>query len=252
HIFVIEGCSDAVARSGVRYILVSMPAVVALTPEQLESLAEEIAIFSTRIDVAEHALLTRLRVFDAHDAWGNQGARSCAEWLSWRTNLSIKAAREKVRVARALGSLPKTDALFGRGELSYSKVRASTRVATAESEQHWIDVARHASASQIEKMARAYQRVMGDQASRDPMDLPSNQRRFVRRSVTLGGMIRIEMQVTPEEAAVVWSAMNSALDQAPAEASTGVDQAPAGASLVSQCPDRSRLELDEQRASAMV
>src|SRR5690606_266407 len=151
----------------------------------LDSLGEEIATFSTRIDVVEHALLTRLRVFDAHEAWGNQGARSCAEWLSWRTNLSIKAAREKVRVARALGSLPKIDALFGRGELSYSKVRALTRAATAESEQYWIDVALHASASQIAKMTRAYQRVMGDEGSRDPMDLPQSQRRFVRRSETM-------------------------------------------------------------------
>jgi hypothetical protein len=55
-----------------------------LTPEQLDALGEEIATFATRIDVAEHALLTRLRVFDTHEAWANQGARSCAEWLSWR------------------------------------------------------------------------------------------------------------------------------------------------------------------------
>ncbi|MFO7565476.1 MAG: DUF222 domain-containing protein [Enhygromyxa sp.] len=223
----------------------------ALTPEQLDTLGEEIATFSTRIDIAEHALLTRLRVFDAHEAWGSQGARSCAEWLSWRTNLSIKAAREKVRVARALGSLPKIDALFGHGELSYSKVRALTRVTTAESEQHWLDVAQHASASQIEKMARAYQRVRGDEASRDPMDLPQDQRRFVRRSETMGGMIRIEMQLTPEEAAVVWSAMNSALDQAPAGASADAEQTPAPTPKTAQCPDRSRLELDEQRADAI-
>jgi hypothetical protein len=143
---------------------------------------EEIATFTTRIDVAEHALLTRLRVFDAHEAWASQGARSCAEWLSWRTNLSIKAAREKVQVARALGCLPKIDGLFGHGGLSYSKVRAITRVATPESEQNGIDVAQHASASQIEKMARAYERVMGDDVSRHPMDLRPDQRRFVRRS----------------------------------------------------------------------
>ncbi|MFO7561662.1 MAG: DUF222 domain-containing protein [Enhygromyxa sp.] len=230
-----------------------MSVAAALTPRQLDALGEEIATFATRIDVAEHALLTRLRVFDAHEAWGNQGARTCAEWLSWRTNLSIKAAREKVRVARALGSLPKIDALFGRGGLSYSKVRAITRVATAESEQHWIDVAQRATASQIEKLARAYTRVMGDEASRDPMDLPHSQRRFVRRSETVGGMIRIEMQVTPEEAAVIWNAIDSALEQAPAGASAPtLEQAPAGASMVSQCPDRRRLEGEEQRADALV
>jgi hypothetical protein len=211
-------------------MLYGMPAIAILTPEQLEALGEEIAAFSTRIDVAEHALLTRLRTFDAHEAWGHQGARSCAEWLSWRTNLSIKAAREKVRVARALGSLPGIDALFGRGELSYSKVRALTRVATAQSEQEWTDVARHSSASQIEKLARAHQGVVGNGGGGDPMDRPASQRRFVRRSETMGGMVRIEMQLGSEEAAVVWSAMNSALDQAPAGASMAaptLDQASA-------------------------
>ncbi|MFO7566197.1 MAG: DUF222 domain-containing protein [Enhygromyxa sp.] len=242
----------SLARQWLLLYIGSMSVVAALTLEQLDTLGEEIATFATRIDAAEHALLTRLRVFDAHEAWGSQGARSCAEWLSWRTNLSIKAAREKVRVARALGSLPKIDALFGRGELSYSKVRALTRAATAESEQFWIDVALHASASQIEKMARAYQRVTGEEASRDPMDLPNNQRRFVRRSETVGGMVRIEMQLTPEEAAVLWSAMNSALEQAPAEAPGPAREAPAGASMTPQCPDRRRLEIEEQRADAVV
>jgi hypothetical protein len=263
-----------------------MSVVAALTPEQLEALGEEIAAFSTRIDVAEHALLTRLRTFDTHEAWGHQGARSCAEWLSWRTNLSIKAAREKVRVARALGSLPEIDAMFGRGELSYSKVRALTRVATAQSEQGWIDAARRSSASQIEKLARAHRRVADDGGGRDPMDRPASQRRFVRRSETPGGMVRIELQLGAEEAAVVWSAMNSALDQAPAEASASAlahnqapaeasasaldqapnsaieapspalpsaGQAPAGAcSSAPRCPDRQRLELEEQRADAVV
>src|SRR5690606_17920166 len=243
-----------------------------LTPEQLDALADEIATFATRIDVAEHALLTRLRLFDVHEAWGDHGARSCAEWLSWRTNLSIKAAREKVRVARALASLPKVDALFGRGELSYSKVRAITRAATAESEQHWIDVALHASASQIERLARAYQRVRNDDFSHHPMDIPRDRRRFVRRSETPGGMIKIEMQLTPEEAAVVWSAMSSALEQAapvgaPAEAtaplepanepapSQGIDQTPAGASYPVTGPVRgpeSWLEVEEHRADAIV
>jgi hypothetical protein len=121
--------------------------------------------------------------------------------------------------------------MFGRGELSYSKVRALTRVATGQSEQGWIDVARRSSASQIEKLARAHQGVVGNGGGGDPMDRPASQRRFVRRSETMGGMVRIEMQLSSEEAAAVWSAMNSALDQAPAEASApALDQAPAEAS----------------------
>jgi hypothetical protein len=189
---------------------------MSMTDDQLAALADEIATFAARIDVAEHALITRLRLFDAHEAWGSLGFHSCAHWLSWRIGIGLTAAREKVRVARALGSLPKIDALFARGEISYSKVRAITRVATPESEQDFIDVAAHASAAQIERMARAFQRVRDE--PRSEMMVRRNPRRFVRQTPTPTGMVRIEMQLPPEEAAVVWEAMQSALDQASAEA----------------------------------
>ena len=50
-----------------------------------------------------------------------------------------RAAREHVRVARRLPELPLTHAAFARGELSYAKVRALTRVATAENEQELLE-----------------------------------------------------------------------------------------------------------------
>ena len=159
-----------------------------LTAEQLETIADEIATFAARIDVANHALLTRLRIFDAHEAWGPLGFSSCAAWLSWRVGLGLTAAREKVRVARALGSLPKLDAVFSQGELSYSKVRAITRVATPQTEQDFIDVAGHATASQIERLARSYR----DAVERADVSPQSQQQReesrYVRRSTVAGGM----------------------------------------------------------------
>jgi hypothetical protein len=179
------------------------------SPEDVEKIGEEIATFAARVDVAEHALISRLRVFDAHEGWGSSFA-SCAHWLSWRTGVGIKAAREKVRVARALGELEKVDALFGRGELSYSKVRAITRVATPKSEQDFIDIAMHATASQTERLCRAYERTRTD-LGKAGEPAPS-QSRLMRRSETLGGMVHIEIRLPPEEAAVVWDAMTSALD----------------------------------------
>ncbi|MFO7567115.1 MAG: DUF222 domain-containing protein, partial [Enhygromyxa sp.] len=195
-----------------------------LSPAALESLGDEIATFAARIDVAEHALLTRLRLFDAQEGWGRCGAISCAQWLSWRTGIGPKAAREKVRVARALGGLPKLDALFACGELSYSKVRAITRVATAQTEQRFIDIAVHATAAQIERLARAYRRVHSEQGDGEP---PLDQRRFMRRTETWSGMVRLEIQLPPEEAAIVWSAVMSALDaeRASAEVSDVADSA---------------------------
>jgi hypothetical protein len=217
-----------------------------LTTVQLEALGDEIATFAARIDVAEHALITRLQVFDAHEAWGPAGFKSCAEWLSWRIGVGIKAAREKVRVARALGTLKKVDALFGRGELSYSKVRAITRVATLESEQDFIDIATHSTASQIERLSRAYQRVR-DQA-RGPMELPRNHRRFVRQSETPGGMTRIEIQLPPEEAAVVWSAMMSAMDREPPPGATNPEAPAEARALVTERSE----DIEERRADAIV
>jgi hypothetical protein len=196
----------------------------AMTPDQLEMLGDEIATFAARIDAAEHALITRLRLFDAYDAWASRGFLSCAHWLSWRVGVGLKAAREKVRVARALATLEKVDALFSHGELSYSKVRAITRVATPETEQDFIDIALHATAAQIERFTRAYKRSV--EISDGLAEQPRSQRRFVRRTETLGGMIRIEMQLPPEEATVIWDAMMSASDgasgaEASAEASPG-------------------------------
>jgi hypothetical protein len=224
-----------------------------LTPAQLEALGDEIATFAARIDVAEHALITRLRAFDAHEAWGPTGFLSCAAWLSWRIGIGIKAAREKVRVARALASLPKVDALFARGELSYSKVRAITRAATPETEQYFIDVAMHATATQIEQLAHAYQRVHN--LAGDGWRQQLGRRRFVRRCESAGGMIRIELQLPPEEAALVWNAMESALDQrdeAPAEASdTPPAQVATQASAEAQ-PRESGEAIEERRADAVV
>ena len=179
-----------------------------MTAEQLEELGEQIAVFAARIDAAEHALLTRLRVFDSHEAWGPMGFISCAHWLSWRTGIGLVAAREKVRVARALGDLPKIDGLLRRGELSYSKVRAITRAATPALEQDFIDIAMSGTASHVERLARAYRKHgggVGDARERRPDPL-----RFVRRSETADGMVRIEMQLEPEEAAIVWEAMMAA------------------------------------------
>jgi hypothetical protein len=72
----------------------------------LDRLGDEIAELSAHLDAAAARLLDLIRRFDAAGGW-NSGFRSCAEWLSWRIGLDMGAAREKVRVARALATLPR-------------------------------------------------------------------------------------------------------------------------------------------------
>ena len=100
---------------------------------ELDRLGDEIAELSAHLDAATARLLTLIREFDARGGW-NTGFPSCAEWLGWRVGLDNGAARERVRVARALGTLPRLAEALARGELSYAKVRALTRVATPETE----------------------------------------------------------------------------------------------------------------------
>src|SRR2546430_17179740 len=100
----------------------------------LDQLGDEIAELSAHLDAATARLLDLIREFDARSGWGN-GFRFCAEWLSWRVGLDLGAARERVRVSRALETLPLLAGALARGELSYAKVRALTRVATPETEE---------------------------------------------------------------------------------------------------------------------
>lgn len=72
-----------------------------LTRAQVDELADQIAVCSTKVGAAIHQLLTLIRQFDLATGWARQGAKSCAYWLSWRTGLGLVAAREKVRVANA-------------------------------------------------------------------------------------------------------------------------------------------------------
>ena len=67
----------------------------------VEALGERIADLAARIQAAIYELLVLVRQFDERDGW--EGFASCAHWLSWRVGLAPGAAREKVRVAHALG-----------------------------------------------------------------------------------------------------------------------------------------------------
>src|SRR5204863_20738 len=128
------------------------------THSELDRLGDEIAELSAHLEAATARLLERIREFDARGGW-NTGFRSCAAWLSWRVGLEPTAARERVRVARALGTLPRLAAALGRGEISYAKVRAVTRVATPETEERLLAVARAGTAEHVERIVRGWRRV---------------------------------------------------------------------------------------------
>lgn len=124
--------------------------------DRLEELAREITSISSMIESATHRLLTLLADFDSRRGWEREGHRSCAHWLAYRTGIDLGAARERVRTARSLICLPEIGAAMARGELSFSKVRALTRVATPDDEGELLAFALENTASSVERAVRGW------------------------------------------------------------------------------------------------
>ena len=91
-------------------------------------LETELLGLAGHLAAAQCRFLQLLAEFDRRDGWAGPGLRSCAHWLSWRIGMSLRTATEHVRVAHALAKLPKVTEAFAAGRISYSKVRAITRL----------------------------------------------------------------------------------------------------------------------------
>ena len=199
---------------------------------ELEQLGDRIAELSARIQAATYELLVLIREFDARTGWS--GCTSCGQWLSWRTGLAPGAAREHVRVARALDNLPKLSDAMRRGTVSYSKVRAVTRVATPETEQALLDVALCGTAAHVEQIVRGWRRV--DRTAEHAEDRRRYERRSLRTWVDDDGMVVVRGRLTPEVGAVLRRALEAACDQArirPASGASADSASDAGGDAVS-------------------
>ena len=176
---------------------------------EMEQLADRIAELSARIQAATYELLVLIHQFDQREGWSEFA--SCAHWLSWRAGLAPGAAREHVRVARALADLPRLSDAMRRGVISFSKVRAVTRVATPETEQTLLDVALAGTAAHVEQVVRAWRRV--DRAAEATDDRRRHASRVLHTWVDDDGMVVIRGRLTPEVGAVVRRALEAALDE---------------------------------------
>ena len=124
-----------------------------------DALEAKITQLCAHINAASYRLFQLVAALDDEAPWGARGLASCAHWLNWRCGIGLNAAREKVRVAHALKPLARISAAFASGELNFSKVRALTRIADTGNEVELLDLARHATAAQVEKLVRTYRRV---------------------------------------------------------------------------------------------
>ena len=173
----------------------------------LDRLGDEIAELSAHLDAATAGLLELIREFDAREGW-NHGFSSCAAWLSWRVGLDLGAARERVRVARALATLPRLAQALERGELSYAKVRALTRVATPETEERLLAVGRAGTACHVERIVRGWRRM--DRKAEAHDEARRHKSRALHVHQDEDGMVVVRGRLTPEAGALIVQALAAA------------------------------------------
>jgi len=184
-----------------------------------DELDVEICRLARQMNAETYRLLLLVRDFDDRFGWAKWGLKSCAEWLAWRCGLSLSAAREKVRTAQALRSLPAISAAFADGRLSYSKVRALTRVAQESDEDLLLAYALEATATQVEERCRQMRNV-------EPESAVVARRIWERRSLTIfrdrsRGCVRITIELPAEDGELVARSIESAV--ARGDAASGVE-----------------------------
>ena len=204
------GALAATAATAARVSIDEHRTAVLQRRDEAERLGEGIAELSARIQAATYELLVMIKAFDEREGWS--GFKSCAHWLNWRTGLALGAAREKVRVARALADLPLLSDAMRRGRVSYSKVRALTRVATPDNERRLLDFALCAPAAYVERLARAWRRVdLQEEEAAD--ERRRHERRHLHTWVDDHGMVVVRGRLSPEVGAVVRRALEAAADR---------------------------------------
>lgn len=176
----------------------------------IDDLDDAIVNLSARINAATYELLVLIRQFDERAGFLRWGLTNCTQWLHWRCDLSLSAAREKVRVAHALKNLPAISAAFATGKLSYSKVRALSRVATVYNEPSLLDFAMTTTAARVEERCRQMRNVL-PQSVADAKGVQQNKSLQCWRNADRGTMtITVELPI--EEGELVSQALDKAVE----------------------------------------
>jgi hypothetical protein len=178
--FAASGASAASVAFAASGASVASVGVASATSEQLsvDDLDRAITQLAQHMNAETYRMLVLVREFDERLGWAKWGCASCADWLAWRCGLSPGAAREKVRTANALRELPAISAALAAGKLSYSKVRALTRVAASHDEDLLLAYALEATAAQVEERCRQIRNT-------EPDSVHGARHAWERRSLTL-------------------------------------------------------------------
>ena len=186
------------------------PTLIIKTP--IDELESEIVTLHAHLCAEEYQFLVKLREFDLRQGWRSYHFNHCAEWLNMKCGISLSTGREKLRVAKALFFLPQISGAYQNGELSYSKVRAMTRVASDTTEQELLGYARKATASQVDQHCAGLRNVQR-KFSTPSANRAHDQRKF-RVTPTLDGSFLLNGELPEESARLVLKALELCMARA--------------------------------------
>jgi len=181
--------------------------------EALTSLGRQIVELAGHLNAAHYRFLVLIAEWDRRKGWSDGSTQSCAHWLNWKCGIDVGAAREKVRTAHALANLPNIAAAMQRGELSYAKVRALTRVACANTENTLLQYALHGTAEHVERIVRDFRRCREvEELGREAQQQASRQVSWFHDS---DGMLIIKARLPAEAGQMFIKAIEAACEEIP-------------------------------------
>lgn len=172
----------------------------------MSSLRVELVDLGARFSRGQRELVRIAAALDDSGEWALDGAKTCALWIADALDIEVCTAREWLRIGHALTDLPLTDAAFASGELSYSKIRAVTRLAEPESEAEIVEIARRVAAG---KLAAALAAWLARRETPEQMEERQAKAMSLTWRTDVDGMVLISGRLAPADAAMFTTSIDT-------------------------------------------
>jgi hypothetical protein len=223
--------------------------VPTITNRSLDQLETDLISLASHINSQEYEFLVLLREFDLRQGWKAYHFNHCSEWLNMKCGMAPGTAREKLRVANALFDLPQTSSAFAEGDLSYSKARSLSRTATPTTEEHLLDFALNATATQVDRHCMELRNVQRSISTQDANR--AHAARYLSCSPHSDGSVTLSVELPRETADLVMKALEMAAPQVDSK-DEYEDEESESSNARGGHPPRGASELFRQQADALV
>lgn len=174
-----------------------------------------IQIREAGIDPMEAVFAEGLRRFDAAGEYAEDGAVGPVPWLRWKCKMSASSASEHLAVARQIDELPKTEAAFARGEVSFQHVAVLARTAehvgiqaVRQAETSFLKAAETMDPGQLVGVAKEFEHRVDAEAALSESNR-AHERRYLHIGDPVNGLVRVDGLLDTEGGAIVRNALNA-------------------------------------------